>query len=267
MAAAAPTDFFRFLPEAQPIHVIHWLAAWMTIGLGSIPQQDVFQRVMSARSRGAAVRACYVSSAMYLSVAALPLIIAYCGRMLYPELVKGDGAQMMIPHLVLQHSGPGVQILFFGALISAILSTCSGAMLAPATVIGENLVRPLFPRLNDDQLLRIMRWSVVAVALITGVMATMRNNIYELVGESSAFSLVSLFVPLMAGLYVRRCNANGAVVSMVSGLSAWLLTSVWFGGMPEMGRGFYYQVPPMLYGLMASILGMVLGSCWRKPFF
>lgn len=266
MAAAAPKDFFRFFPEAEPVHIAHWLAAWATIGLGSIPQQDVFQRVMSAKSQASSVRACYWSAAMYLTVAALPLIIAYCGRMLYPGLAEGDAAQMMIPHLVLQHSGTGVQILFFGALISAILSTCSGAMLAPATVIGENLVRPLFTRINDEQLLAVMRWSLVGVGIVTGIMATMRNNIYELVGESSAFSLVSLFVPLMAGLYWKRANATGALASMLAGLMVWLLTSVWYGKPQESGDGYWLQFPPLLYGLLASLVGMVVGSYWRRPF-
>ena len=47
---AQPEGFFRFLPEAKPMAVMEYFAAWITIGLGSIPQQDVFQRVMAAKS-------------------------------------------------------------------------------------------------------------------------------------------------------------------------------------------------------------------------
>lgn len=271
MLAAAPPDFFRFLPEPKPLNMVHWFAAWMTIGLGSIPQQDVFQRVMSARSVRGSVNACYTSSIMYLSVAMLPLIIGYCGRMLYPELLENGDAQMMIPHLVLQHSGLGLQVLFFGALLSAILSTCSGAMLAPATVIGENLVKPLFTYVTDAQLLRIMRLSVVGVAIVTGGMALSRENIYELVGESSAFSLVSLFVPLIAGLYWKRSSAIGAIAAMVAGISVWFIALLWSDSvaMPEEGAPLttlqtFAQIPPMLYGLGASLLAMLTGS-WLYP--
>ncbi len=264
MIEAAPEGFFQFLPASKPINIIQWFAAWITIGLGSVPQQDVFQRVMSAKSARTSVMACYSSSAMYLTVAMLPLIIAYCGRMLYPELLEGD-AQMMIPRMVLQHSGLGMQILFFGALLSAILSTCSGAMLAPATVIGENLVRPLYKNLSDAGLLRVMRWSVVGVAIVSGSMALMRNNIYELVGESSAFSLVSLFTPLIAGLYWKRATSIGAVLSMVIGFSVWLLTNMTLPELAESGTlsgtaQLLASIPPILYGLAASILSMVLGS-------
>ena len=269
MVEAAPEGFFQFFPENKPINIIHWFAAWITIGLGSVPQQDVFQRVMSAKSERTSVLACYTSSLMYLSVAMLPLIIAYCGRMLYPELLEGD-AQMMIPRMVLQHSGLGMQILFFGALLSAILSTCSGAMLAPATVIGENLVRPLYKNMTDAGLLRIMRWSVVGVALVSGVMALLRNNIYELVGESSAFSLVSLFTPLIAGLYWKRATSMGAVVAMVAGMAIWFATASTLPDLVESGSlegsaALLADIPPILYGLTASILGMVAGSLLTTP--
>lgn len=259
MAAAAPEGFFQFFPEPDSINIIHWVAAWMTIGLGSIPQQDIFQRVMAAESERTSVRACYTSSLMYLSIAFLPLIICYCGRMLYPELLKGD-TQMMIPKMVLQHSNLGMQILFFGALLSAILSTCSGAMLAPATVVGENLVKPLFKSVTDAQLLRIMRLSLVGVAVVTGGMALIRSNIYELVGESSAFSLVSLFTPLMAGLYWRRASAMGAILSMITGILVWFAAFMLLPEEPAGNAVVWLHVPPMLYGLGASILGMVAGS-------
>lgn len=271
MAAAAPPDFFRFFPEPSPINYIQWVAAWMTIGLGSIPQQDVFQRVMAARSVRGSVNACYTSALMYLSVAMLPLLIAYCGRMLYPELLETGDAQMTIPHLVLQHTGPGMQILFFGALLSAILSTCSGAMLAPATVIGENLVKPLFSYVTDAQLLRIMRYSVIGVAVVTGGMALSRDNIYELVGESSAFSLVSLFTPLLAGLYWKRSSAYGAIASMVAGIVVWCLAMWWTGIVEPAPEGMepsllqtLAQIPPMMYGFAASIIAMLTGS-WIYP--
>ncbi len=264
MIAAAPEDFFQFLPHNKPLDMINWFAAWITIGLGSIPQQDVFQRVMGAKSERASITACYVSSLMYLTVAFMPIIIAYCGRILYPDLLEQD-AQMLIPTMVLKHSGIGMQILFFGALLSAILSTCSGALLAPATVIGENLVRPLYPNITDAALLRVMRWSLVGVAMITGLMAVSRDNIYELVGESSALSLVSLFVPLVGGLYWKKANTTGAIASMVLGMVVWLLT-LWLlpGESDTPPENIWLGIPPMLYGLAASILAMIAGS-WFSP--
>lgn len=246
--AELPPDFFRFTPEPTALDWAHYVAAWITIGLGSIPQQDIFQRVMSARTENGAVQSSWTGGFLYLSIGLLPLLIVLFGRHLYPELLQGDG-QSFLPELVLQHGGVGLQILFFGALLSAILSTTSGAMLAPATVLGENIIRPRMKHLNDRDVLRIIRLSLVLVAVLSAVMATWNSNIHELVSSSSAFSLVSLFVPLTAGFYWKRANAQGAMASMLAGMVVWLLC-----------EALDTAVPPILPGLGASILGMVAGS-------
>ncbi|MCB0570587.1 MAG: sodium:solute symporter family protein [Phaeodactylibacter sp.] len=250
---STPEGFFNFLPEPDFHSLVHYFAAWITIGLGSIPQQDVFQRVMAARSAKTAVSASYLSGFMYLTIAFIPLFIGLCGRILYPELEHSD-AQLAIPRMVLDHAPVFLQIMFFGALLSAILSTTSGAILAPATVIGENLVKPFFSKLSDRQLLYTMRFSVIGVALASAVMAISRQDIYELVGESSALSLVSLFVPLAAGLYWKRASKVGALASILAGMAVWILCE-WVVGT---------ELPSLIYGALASVGGMLLGS-WLWP--
>lgn len=246
--ASTPKGFFHFLPEGNFHSIAHYFAAWITIGLGSIPQQDVFQRVMSAKNANTSVRAAYIGGFMYLTIGLIPLFIALAGRVLYADTGDGD-PQMLIPLMVLRHSSTALQALFFGALLSAILSTTSGAMLAPATIIGENLIRPYFKNVSDKALLRIMRMSVVFVAILSAIMASWRANIYELVGQSSAFSLVSLFFPLALGMYWKRSSNVGALASMTIGLAVWLFFEI---------RGS--ELPSLLYGAGVGLVVMVAAS-------
>ena len=252
--ASTPEGFFNFLPEASFDGAIHYIAAWITIGLGSIPQQDVFQRVMAARSAKTAVRASYLSGFMYLTIGAIPLFIGLCGHILYPDDIHSGDTQMVIPFMVLEHSSIFLQIMFFGALLSAILSTTSGAVLAPATVIGENLVRPYFKDMSDRSLLYIMRLSVVGVALASAAMAMWNRNIYELVGQSSALSLVSLFIPLTAGLYWKRASNFGALASIITGMVVWIVCEFLIGT----------SIPSLIWGGVASLSAMMVGS-WVWP--
>jgi SSS family transporter len=243
-----PPQQLRFFPDFNFSAISVYVAAWITVGLGSIPQQDVFQRVMSSKSEKVAVRAAYLSGLMYLSIAMMPLLIAMCGKILYPELLKGD-IQMLLPQVVLKHTGLFMQVMFFGALMSAILSTTSGAMLAPAVVIGENIIRPYYKNLSDAKMLTIMRLSVVGVAFCSTLMAILERNIYELVSQSSALSLVSLFMPLAAGLYWKRASNVGALASIIGGMATW--------GFCEF---MAFDYPSILPGFGVSILGMVIGS-------
>ena len=244
---AAPKGFFRFYPEAGFKNYLEYFAAWITIGLGSIPQQDVFQRVMSAKSAKVSVNATLLSAFMYLTVALLPLFIGLCGNHLYRGEAGADG-QMIIPNMVLMHMGVPLQILFFGALVSAILSTTSSAIMAPAAVLGENVIKFFNPELTDKQLLFLIRVAIVVITCICIFMAATRESIFELVAESSAFSLVSLFVPLTAGLFLKTPNLAGCVLSMILGLAVWVLC-----------LKIETEYPALVYGLSASILGMLLG--------
>ncbi|MCK8492165.1 sodium:solute symporter family protein [Spirosoma sp. RP8] len=243
-----PTGFFRFFPQATLKDWSTYIAAWITIGLGSIPQQDVFQRVMAAKTEDTSVRASFLASGMYLTIALIPLFIALSARLLHPDLPKDN--QLIIPNMVMRHGNLALQVLFFGAVTSAILSVSSGAILAPATVFGENVVKFFRPDLSDQALLATIRWAVVVITIICVGMSTVRDtNIFDLVGESSAFSLVSLFVPLTAGIYWKRANLTGCLWSMGVGFVVWV-ACLWLNTNYE----------PILWGLLASILAMVLGS-------
>ncbi len=247
-----PPDFFRFLPKSTGKDWLAYIAAWITIGLGSIPQQDVFQRVMAAKTENTAVRASFLASGMYVTIAMLPLFIALAAKLLHPDLPKDN--QLIIPNMVMQYGSLPLQVLFFGAVTSAILSVSSGAILAPATVFGENVVKFFRPNIADKTLLAAIRWAVVVIALICVLMSTTRDtNIFDLVGESSAFSLVSLFIPLAAGIYWKRANLVGCLCSMLVGFFVWLLC-LWQ----------QTEISPMLWGLLASTIGMVAGSMFFK---
>ena len=80
-------------------------------------------------------------------------------------------------------------------------------------------------------------------------MACLRSNIYELVGESSILSLVSLFVPLTLGLYWRKSNGIGALASMLSGLLAYIIF-----------ENLDLEYPSLVLATIVSLIAMVLGS-------
>ncbi|NOS55428.1 MAG: sodium:solute symporter family protein, partial [Cyclobacteriaceae bacterium] len=114
----------RFLPKWDFKEVMLYLAAWSVLGLGSLPSQDIFQRVMSSGSQKIAVRSCFIAAGLYLTVAMLPLFIGLCAKHLYPQTTSID-SQLALPNMVLAHASLPIQILFFGSLLSAIMSTTS----------------------------------------------------------------------------------------------------------------------------------------------
>lgn len=244
-----PSGNYRFLPPFEWKSITSYIAAWSILGLGSIPSQDIFQRTMSSGSEKTAVWSCYIAALLYLTIAMLPLFISQCVKHLYADQINGD-TQLVLPNMVLQHTALPIQILFFGSLLSAIMSTTSSAILAPASIFSENLVRPLTKRsYNDHQLLVLTRVSVLLFATVATVMACLRSDIYELVGESSVLSLVSLFAPMTMGMYWKRASTAGAILSMFLGILTWIPF-----------RFYETELPPLIPATFVSFVALIAGS-------
>ncbi len=257
--AKTDPDLLRFLPEREPISVVNWIAAWFTLGLGSLVSQDVFQRVNSARSERAAVSSTFLGAGLYLVFAMIPLFIALTASVLHPEMNWSSpetDTQLLLPDMVMRYTPLPIQIWFFGSILSAILSTCSGALLAPASIHSENIIRPLRgAAMSDRGFLRVTRLAVVAIAALAILLARTKANIYELVGQSSILGMVSLLTPMVWALYGRRATAYGAMLSMVSGFATWLF----FEFIVPL------HVPAFLPALGMSLLGMILGNRLHRP--
>lgn len=246
---SVPAENLKFLPKFETREVVGYIAAWSVLGLGSIPSQDVFQRAMSSGTAKIAVQSCYIAAILYLTIAMLPLFISLCVKHLYPNQILED-TQLALPTMVIQHTTMPIQILFFGSLLSAIMSTTSSAILAPAAICAENIAKPLSKhKFSDKHLLWITRVSVVIFSALATIMACMRSNIYELVSESSILSLVSLFVPLTMGLYWKRSSSAGALLSMVIGIITWIIFEV-----------YESEWPSLVPATLASFAGMLTGS-------
>jgi Na+/proline symporter len=69
-------------------------------------------------------------------------------------------------------------------------------------------------------------------------------------------TLVSCIVPLAFGIYWRRANNAGAMLSVLFGLASWTIAEL---VAPEA------TAPPQFVGLAFSLLGMVLGSFVPRP--
>jgi len=147
--------------------------------------------------------------------------------------------------------------MFFGALLSAILSTASGALLAPTALFTENVLRPFVPNMSDRQFLVTLRIVLVCftlAALLFGLNS--KSTMYEMVQNAYKVTLAGAFVPLVAGLFWTRATAAGAMASILLGLSSWLLAEAIA---PE---GLW---PTQFVGLAFAIVGMVLGSLASQP--
>lgn len=262
IAHAAEAGKFEFWPKAEAREVLAFIAAFLTAALGSIPQQDVFQRVTAAKDADTAVRGALLGGAAYFCMAFVPIYLAYSALLIDPKMVEpllagGENEnQLILPYLIAGHTPVFAQVMFFGALLSAIMSSASGALLAPTSLFTENVLRPFVPHMSDRQFLRTLRLVLVIFGLAVMVFALASDaSIYQMVQNAYKVTLVSAFAPLVLGLYWKRSTTPGALLAVVLGIASWLLMEALA---PE------GLVPPQLVGLAFSFVGMVAGSLLTK---
>ncbi len=154
LALAVSQDLFKFLPEPNMKEILFFVAAAITMMFGSIPQQDVFQRVMSANSLNAATKGPIIGGICYILFAFVPMFLVVSALIIMPEqaaqLIQED-PQKVLPTLVMTQMPFVMQVLFFGALLSAIKSCASATLLAPSVTFTENIWRQFFPHQGDKQ--------------------------------------------------------------------------------------------------------------------
>jgi SSS family transporter len=259
VSAAAGEGRFVVLPSFDAKDVIALFAAFLTMALGSIAQQDVFQRVTSAKDEKTAMRGTLFGGIAYLLIAFVPMFIAVSAFLIEQDMVTkmlgsdGNDFQLILPTLILNNTPLFAQVLFFGALLSAILSTASGALLAPTAIFSENILKPaLGGRMSDRNLLVTARIMLVLFTGSTMLFAlNSESSMYEMVQNAYKVTLVAAFTPLAFGMFWRRATPQGAMLSIVFGLATWI-------AMEQLDpEGL---IPPQLVGLGAAIFGMVAGS-------
>src|SRR5580765_1334804 len=250
IGTAVEAGKFEFWPKGGTKEWLAFITAFLTLAIGSIPQQDIFQRVTSARNERTAVAGSLLGGVVYFGFVFVPIYIVCAGLLIDPSLVSLLSAQdaretqRILPEFILGRTPMWIQVLFFGALLSAILSTASGAIIAPTSLCTENIIRPLYPNMSDRQFLLTLR-----AALVFALRS--KQTMYEMVQNAYTVTLVAALVPLAAGIFWKRANNTGAILSAGLGLVGWMIAAF---------TAADAAVPPPLVGLGFSIAGMVAGS-------
>jgi len=164
----------RLVPaEMSAAVLLGWLGAWATGLFGNIPGQDLQQRVFAAKSPNTAMQACILAGVLYLAFGMLPVTLGLASLITHP-----DGSIDPVGFLAGEYLSTGMLVVFVVAVVSMVVSTATSAVLAPATILGHNLLSRL-PGLRGNGLFRD-RLCVVLVSLGGIALAMWGKSLMEL---------------------------------------------------------------------------------------
>jgi SSS family solute:Na+ symporter len=148
---------------------------------------------------------------------------------------------------------PLVGAIGLAAVFSAEISASDAILFMLTTSLAQDFYKRFVrPSATDAQVLRLARGAAIAsgvagtlLAIALGSVVNALTIFYTLIG-------VSLFVPVVAGLYVRRTSSIGAFVTMIAGVAVALTTHAATGG-----RG-WGLITPAIAGLAAAVVAWVI---------
>lgn len=218
--ALASVDPERLSFGSSSSDLVDTLDAWAIPVFGSLAAQELIVRVLACRSPTVARRSTLLGGGLYLLVGLIPVLVGLVGVRLVGPL---DHPEQILPAVAAQILGPVAYVLFIGALISAILSTVDGALLAVSSVVARNLVEPMRPGLSDAQRLRLSRVCTLVFGVLAYLVGRSADGVHDLVEDASGFTGGGLVVVFAFALWSRFGGPNSALSALLVGMVLWLL--------------------------------------------
>ena len=216
--AALPKEKFDPLHERTVWDALDTLAVPI---FSTIAAQELVSRVLAMRNASLARSATVGAGFLYLVMGLVPVLIglgaaAYIGADADPEQVLSLFAQ--------QHLSMPLYILFLGALVSAILSTLSGALLVAGSLAAHNIYASIRPNLSESHKLKANRAAVVGFGVLCYLIALGSDSMYELVQESSSIGTSGILVLLLFATWDTRAGgAASAYGALIAGTGTYLV--------------------------------------------
>ena len=244
-----PEDTFRMIPAEHSWMVwLNYFRAWLIFGLADVTAQTLLQRAFSARNEQVAQNSFYLAGIGHLSLGMIPVMLGIIASVTMPGIVDKE---TVVPEMAIAHLHPVAIAIFVGALLAAIMSSADSALLAAASVFSVNIL-PLFkPELTDKLRLLATRIAIPVLGSIAVYVALEVQVVYELIQDANSVILVCVTIPFIVGVYWRKANRTGALVSMAVGFLTWIIAILFAPGFPGDLLG-------LLTGLVAMLIATAL---------
>ena len=218
---------------------------WAVILIPSfLVSPGLLQKLFGARDEHVVRRAVGVQGLVLLGYSFLPVLLGIAARFRFPDLADTG---LALPQLLAQALPPWLGGLLLAAIFSAEISSADAVLFMISTSVARDLGQTLLHRDMDDAAL--LRWSR-ATAVLAGAagvaLAIWLDSIIAALTLFYSLLTVTLFVPLIGGLYSSRPTASAALAAMLTGIVGALA----------------FNSPA---GIALAALAFLLFSPWRRP--
>jgi SSS family solute:Na+ symporter len=236
-------------------------SSWMylaMLGPAFVISPGLLQKIYGARNDRTVRLGVAANAAVLLLFAFIPPLLGMAARALHPSL---DNRELALPTVLMLDLPPALGALGLAAVVSAEISSADAILFMLATSLSQDLYRRfLRPRADDREVLRVARLAAVAGGTAGVALAMVSPSVIGVLSLFYTVLSVCLFVPVVAGLYLRRAGTPEALASIAAGMVTVVAVQLGTGG-----RGLGGWSPALLALLAAGAGGLGVGLVRRGP--
>ena len=210
---AAPASFGNFLYSAGPGS--GWTLLALT-GPAFIVSPGLIQKAFGGRDARAVRVGITVNAAALLLFAFAPVLLGMTARILMPGMTDPNA---VLPALLAHHLPPWLGAIALAAVFSTEVDTCDAILFMLSTSASQDVYRRfLAPTASDAQLLRVGRVTALCGGALGVLLAMWLETVIGALTIFYSLLVVTLFVPILGGLYVPRARERDALAAIVTGV-------------------------------------------------
>lgn len=216
LKATLPQNFFD-LTAIKWQQIVNWFVTIVPIWFIGM---TLYQRIYAAGDKKTAQRAWFVAGLFEYPVMAFTgVVLGMFAKAAFETGIIGgsvDGTfdpEMGLPLLLRNILPIGLTGLILSAYFSAIMSTADSCLMAAS----GNLITDIFNRHNSDKIMLLSQGTTLLLGVVALLVAWKVPNVLELMLHSYSFMVSGLFIPVLAGIFLKNRSSRGAFWAMVVG--------------------------------------------------
>lgn len=228
------------------------------LGPAFIVAPGLLQKIFGARDDRTVRIGVGLNGVALMLYASVPVLLGMMARVQYPDLAQPE---LALPTLFMMSVPIAVGTLGLAAVFSAEVSSADAVLFSLTTSLSQDLYKRFYnPGASDAQLLRVTRLTAlvggtagVAIALAAANVVSALSIFYTIMG-------VSMFVPILAGLYSKATTSTDAMAAIVAGIGI-------VGGWRILAGGATINgITPAMGGLAGAIGAYLVVHFLRRSF-
>ena len=221
----------------------------------------LYQRIYAAGNKKTAQRAWFVAGLFEYPVMAFTGVIlglfakaAFENGIISAELGAVMDPEMGLPILLRTILPVGLTGLILSAYFSAIMSTADSCLMASS----GNLITDILKKHNSGKIMLLSQGITLLLGVVALFIAWKVPNVLELMLHSYSFMVSGLFIPVLAGIFLKSRSSSGAFWAMIIGGAVTLSLIL-------SGLELPFGLDANIYGILLATLTYTLFHLIQKP--